>query len=93
MTLPITVMLALEESQQQYSIDAVETNIPVSVQVETNIVTSTTADYDGDYDITPSAIQQVFSTEGKRVLHDFIVEPIPNNYGLITYNGSIITVS
>jgi hypothetical protein len=93
MTLPIRIDITVAESEQQYDLTVVETNIPIAVDVGTAIVASIAEDYDGEYDITPSSAAQVFQTEGKRVLHDFVVEPIPQNYGLITYNGSTITVS
>lgn len=93
MTLPIRIDITVAESEQQYDLTVVETNIPIAVDVGTAIVASIAEDYDGEYDITPSCTAQVFQTEGKRVLHDFVIEPIPQNYGLITYNGSTITVS
>lgn len=93
MTLPIRIDITVAESEQQYDLTVVETNIPIAVGVGTAIVASIAEDYDGEYDITPSSTEQVFQTEGKRVLHDFVIEPIPQNYGLITYNGSTITVS
>lgn len=49
--------------------------------------------YDGSYECTPSQVEQVFSTNGKSMTSDFVVKAIPNNYGLITYNGYDITVS
>lgn len=52
-----------------------------------------TPPYEGAYEATPTQSTQLFATEGKRMLHDFTVNPIPHNYGLITYNGSTIMVS
>lgn len=49
--------------------------------------------YHGTYEATPSSEVQVFPTESKMMEHDFIVNPIPSNYGLITWNGSTLTVS
>lgn len=93
MTIPIRIGMTVTESQQNYGLRVIEKNIPISVDVETPIVAGVAKEYEGEYDITPTDTAQVFSTEGKRCPHNFIVEPIPNNYGLITYNGSIITVS
>ena len=50
-------------------------------------------DYTGAYTATPSDVVQVFDTLGKKMTDVFTVQPIPSNYGLITYNGSTITVS
>ena len=49
--------------------------------------------YTGETTITPSEETQVLETSGKQVMVDIIVEPIPQNYGLITWNGSTLTVS
>lgn len=49
--------------------------------------------YDGDYVITPSAKPVVLETVGKVSRQNFVVNPIPQNYGLITWNGSYLTVS
>lgn len=49
--------------------------------------------YDGEYTITPTTADQTFPTYGKLMARDLVVEKIPNNYGLITWNGSTLTVS
>ena len=59
--------------------------------VEVNIATA--EHYTGPVTVTPSAESQVLATAGKHMDEDITIEPIPNNYGLITWNGSVITVS
>ena len=49
--------------------------------------------YTGDYTITPSAQTQTLPTENRQLTGNIIVNPIPSNYGLITWDGSTITVS
>lgn len=49
--------------------------------------------YEGPYEATPTQFTQTLSTEGFTMAQDVIIHPIPSNYGLITYNGSTITVS
>lgn len=49
--------------------------------------------YDGDYSVTPSAERQTLQTQGLAMRQDITIEPIPSNYGLITWNGSYLTVS
>lgn len=48
--------------------------------------------YEDDYIVTPSEQEQTLETSGKRLAQNVIVEPIPSNYGRISYNGSVITV-
>ena len=49
--------------------------------------------YTGTYEVTPSDQTQTLSTNGKKMAADVVVNPIPSNYGLITWDGSVITVS
>ena len=49
--------------------------------------------YRGEYQVTPSQSEQVLETADKLLRENVVVAPIPYYYGLITYNGSIITVS
>ena len=49
--------------------------------------------YEGGYTVTPGPEAVVLATNNKRMTDNITVNPIPNNYGLITWNGSTITVS
>lgn len=49
--------------------------------------------YDGSYEVTPSAEVQTIPIVGKTARQNITVGAIPNNYGLITWNGSNLTVS
>lgn len=42
---------------------------------------------------TASAEAQVYETNGLTMPRNITINPIPNNYGLITWNGSNLTVS
>lgn len=50
-------------------------------------------DYSGEYRFTPSSEAQTIPTAGKTLTLDIVVDPIPSNYGLITWDGSALTVS
>lgn len=49
--------------------------------------------YPGPYVITPSDTTQVYETSGKQMERDLRINPIPSNYGKITWNGAVLTVS
>lgn len=49
--------------------------------------------YDGPTVVVPMRTEQVLHARNKTMPDDVIVTKIPNNYGLITFNGGIITVS
>lgn len=50
-------------------------------------------EYHGSYDVIPSDQAQTLSTADNVLAADIVIEPIPSNYGLITWDGSVITVS
>lgn len=49
--------------------------------------------YEGSYEVTPSKETQTLRTEELYMLGDVTINPIPNNYGLIEWDGRVITVS
>lgn len=49
--------------------------------------------YAGAYEVTPSAQTQTLETNGLMMTANVTVNPIPTNYGLITWDGSTLTVS
>lgn len=49
--------------------------------------------YSGETHITPNGETQTLHTRGKSMRADVVVDPIPSNYGLITWNGSVLTVT
>lgn len=49
--------------------------------------------YDGPTEITPSEETQVLQTDHHAVRANITINPIPSNYGLITWDGHTITVS
>ena len=49
--------------------------------------------YTGPYEVTPSAETQTLETDSLYMRGNVIINPIPSNYGLITWNGSTLTVS
>ena len=50
-------------------------------------------EYEGSYQVTPTTTAQTLGTEGLLMTADLVIEPIPSNYGLITWNGATLTVS
>ena len=49
--------------------------------------------YDGPYSATPSNVAQIIPTSQMLMTENFTVNPSPSNYGLITWDGSVLTVS
>lgn len=49
--------------------------------------------YRGEYEVTPSSETQTLQTANRLLASNIVINPIPSNYGLITWNGSVLTVS
>lgn len=49
--------------------------------------------YQGAYEFTPGENQQVIEINGKIARENIVINPIPQNYGRIAWNGSRIMVS
>ena len=49
--------------------------------------------YEGSYTITPTREAQVLPVTNLYMTGDLTVNPIPQNYRLITWDGSVLTVS
>lgn len=50
-------------------------------------------EYHGAYSIVPTATAQILDTSGLLLTENVTIEPIPSNYGLVTWDGAILTVS
>lgn len=49
--------------------------------------------YTGTYNVVPTMQKQLLKTKDLAMLDDVTIERIPDCYGLITWNGSFLTVS
>ena len=70
-------------------------NIPMDGEVGTvtKVVEHDLPTYTGETVVPPSTSEQVLNTADKVVTRNIVINPIPSNYGLITWNGSTLTVS
>ena len=49
--------------------------------------------YPGPYMVTPGDAEQVIACEGLLMPQDIIIQPVPSNYGRISWDGVTLTVS
>ena len=49
--------------------------------------------YAGPYEFTPTEEPQTAAVQNKLSTQNIVINPIPTNYGLITWDGTKITVS
>ena len=57
------------------------------------IIQNETDTYEGPYEVTPTQETQYLYTDQKLMADNVTINPIPSNYGLITWDGSVLTVS
>lgn len=50
-------------------------------------------EYEGPYEVTPSSEVQTLNTFDLLCTNNITINAVPSNYGLITWNGTILTVS
>ena len=49
--------------------------------------------YEGEYTFRPREEAQTIPVDVYSMKYDITINPLPSNYGKITYNGAILTVS
>ena len=62
-------------------------------QISTGGGGGTRPHYQGDTEFVPTQTTQTVHTAGLLVDTDIVIDPIPSNYGRITWNGAFLTVS
>lgn len=69
--------------------------IPVDGEsgIVTKVIGQDLPTYTGVTEVTPTTAEQVLDTSNKVVARNIVINPIPSNYGLITWNGATLTVS
>lgn len=72
---------------------SINTQPVIGMTVGSQYVMTSVDIYDGDYTVIPSQTRQVLHTKELELLEEVVIEPIPNNYGLIGWNGATLTVS
>lgn len=88
----IDIPITVDTSGGEYAL-TVSKGDTISVGIDTAIVAATGDHYQGPYEVTPGSAAQVLQTAGKLMDQDVTVGAVPSNYGLITWNGSVLTVS
>lgn len=91
--LPIVVQLIVDHSATEFQLSVESNLVEVGMQVDTAVVAAHVPVYDGEYVFTPTQNTQIVPINGKLATDNITINPIPSNYGLITWNGSVLRVS
>lgn len=89
----IAIPMKVQTSAVSIPMDVDNTDVLFGMKIATAYVTKAGEIYQGAYEFTPTEEEQTALTAGKVLLHDITFHKIPNNWGKITYNGSVLTVT
>lgn len=85
--------LDLELEDDALALDVADSSLEWGEDEYVRVVNANADEYAGPYEATPTAAALTFPTTGKLMVREFTVNPIPSNWGLITWNGLTLTVS
>ena len=82
----------IEETRENISfiVEDEQNEYDISVSEATAVIAET---YTGAYEFTPTQDTQIVPTGQYYLEQDIVINPIPSNYGLITWDGTTLTVS
>lgn len=86
-TIPINIQI--EPNEYGLQIEGTET---IPIQLETAVQIISGDHYHGAYTFTPTNEVQVVDIHGLVADEDIVIDAIPSNYGLVEWDGSILTV-
>lgn len=89
----ITVPVTMSATDTTASVELSEGITERDVEVGISVTVIEAPDYTGEYVFTPSSEAQTISISGYRATQDIIINPVPPDYGKITWDGSTLMVS
>lgn len=92
MNVPYKVPLAVSTDGTSVNLGVLEPK-SVDLDMSVGVYAQIGEHYHGSYTVTPSSEAQVLDTDTLILDGNITINPIPSNYGLITWDGSTITVS
>lgn len=85
--------VAIVSNNEKISAQIAQNAERFAVELEQAIKTVSAKEYTGAVTVTPAKAAQTLATKGTLLRENIVVNAIPNNYGLITWDGSTLTVS
>lgn len=89
----LTVSATISSNIISATAEAVKRSVSATADLATVTRTEDHDYYEGATTFTPSDTVQVIQTKDLVLGDDITINPIPSNYGRITWNGSYLTVS
>lgn len=89
----ITVPVTVATNNVTFPVTVASGSQTISVNPNVAVYASVYPDYSGGYEFAPSNDVQIIHAADMVMHEDIIIDAIPNNYGLVTWDGSTLTVS
>ena len=89
----LTVTASITTNIISATAEAVKRSVSATADLATVTKTEDHDYYEGATTFTPSDSVQTIATKNLVLGDDITINPIPSNYGRITWNGSFLTVS
>ncbi len=83
--------VTIQPQKVKVSINSSNMGIKVGSSIAREILD--TYPYEGEYIVDPTTETQILLTKNLRMIDNLVINPIPNNYGLVTWNGSFLVIS
>lgn len=83
--------VTIQPQKVKVSINQTNMGIGINNQIAREVVSLDP--YEGEYIVTPTNEEQILLTKNLRMLENVVINKIPENYGLITWNGSFLMIS
>lgn len=87
------VVVNVMDNTHALAVGVAGTSITQAMTMDTAIQVVQGEHYAGSTHVTPTDTAQTLATAGLFVDEDIVVDPVPQNYGRITWDGATLTVS
>lgn len=89
----ITVEMSVATYDDTLPMDVTSSEETIGMNIGASYSMSNADPFEGSYEYTPSEQTQTIPINDLRATQDIVINPIPSNYGLITWDGITLTVS
>lgn len=88
-----TIVLDVQITEQYEADVSVDGNIEAEADGSIVINKIEADEFEGAYEYTPTQNTQIIEIAQKKAVQNITINPIPQNYGLITWNGAYLHIS
>ena len=92
-TIPTYFEIDVEDYDNEIEFEfETEATVDFGFDTQVNVTTTNIPVYEGEYEFTPTEETQVVLIKNMKATDNIVVNPIPQNYGRIEWNGVYLTV-